>query len=520
MITKLNNGLTVILEESHKAPVVAFQAWVNVGSADEGKGEEGLAHLFEHMTFKGTKKRGVGEIAKEVESAGGEINAFTSFDQTVYHLTLSSRDIDLGLDILADAIQNSSFSTKDLESEIEVILEEIKRSEDLPSREASKHLFETAYQVHPYRRPVIGFVDTVKNLTPEVIRAFHKRWYVPGNITIVVCGHFSSKEVLEKVQRLFNNFAGSIIKRPSRHKEPKQDMSRFSTNAGITNEIYLNSAFHIPSITHHDVPSLDLLSMIMGQGDNSRLWRDLRIKMGLVSQVYAGTYTPKDPVIFVIGTTFQNQSAIEIFEELLITLRGVRYEVVSNGELEVAKKNVESELIYQKETVDGLAKTRGYYLVNTGDPGFEEKYHARISEVKLEDIESVAQRYLTENNLTITHYGPKKLTSAESTKLKQLWEKVFHKKRAGIKKRGKGEFVRIVTPGGATVILKETPETGVTAMRSVFMGGIRYENESNNGLTSLIARTLPLGTKRRDELSVAKEIEEMAATLEAFSGRN
>src|SRR3990167_6610572 len=143
MITKLNNGLTVILEESHKAHVVAFQAWVNVGSADEGKGEEGLAHLFEHMTFKGKKKRGVGEIAKEVESAGGEINAFTSFDQTVYHLTLSSRDIDLGLDIFADAIQNSSFSTKDLKSETEVILEEIKRSEDLHSREASKHLFET-----------------------------------------------------------------------------------------------------------------------------------------------------------------------------------------------------------------------------------------------------------------------------------------------------------------------------------------------------------------------------------------
>lgn len=520
MITKLDNGLTVILEESHKAPVVAFQAWVNVGSADEEKGEEGLAHLFEHMIFKGTQKRGVGQIAKEVETAGGEINAFTSFDQTVYHLTLSSRDIDLGLDILADAIQNSSFSDHDLKSEIEVILEEIKRSEDLPAREASKYLFETTYQIHPYRRPVIGFVDTVKNLTPAVIRAFHGKWYVPGNITIVVCGNFSSKQVLEKIQKLFKNLNGSIAQKRSRKKEPKQDMIRFSTNEGMTNEIYLNSAFHIPSITHHDVPTLDLLSMILGQGDNSRLWRELRIKKGLVSQVYAGTYTPKDPGIFVIGATFQNRSTTEIFEELLLTLRGIRYDVVSNEELEVAKKNIESELTYQKETVDGLAKSRGYYQTNTGDPGFEEKYHARVSGVKIEDIEGVAQRYLTENNLTIAHYGPKKLSSTESEKVKALWKKIFYKKRAEIKKRGKGEFVRIVTPGGATVVLKETPEIGVTAIRSAFMGGIRYERESNNGISSLIARILPLGTKRRDELSVAEEIESMAAAMEGFAGRN
>lgn len=521
MITKLQNGLTVILEESHKAPVVAFQAWVNVGSADEGKGEEGLAHLFEHMIFKGTKKRGVGEIAKAVESAGGEINAFTSFDQTVYHLTLSSRDIDLGLDILADAIQNSSFSDSDLKSEIEVILEEIKRSEDLPSREASKYLFETTYQVHPYRRPVIGYVDTVKNLTTDVIRAFHKKWYVPSNITLVVCGHFDSKEVLHKIGDLFNNFQGGIIEnRSSRKKEPMQERLRFATNEGMTNEIYLNTAFHVPAITNHDVPVLDLLSMILGQGDNSRLWRELRLKKGLVSHVYAGTYTPKDPGVLVIGATFQNRSSIEVVENLLLSLKSVRNELVTNGELETAKKNVESELVYQKETVDGLAKNRGYYQVNTGDPDFEEKYHARISEVKLEDIERVAQTYLKENNLTIAHYGPKKLSSVESEKIRLLWSKIFEKKKTGVKKRNKGEFVRMVSTSGATVILKETPETGVTAIRSAFLGGIRFEKASNNGITSLMARTLPLGTKRRDELAIAKEIEGMAATLEGFSGRN
>lgn len=520
MITKLQNGLTVVLEESHKSPVIAFQAWVNVGSADEEKGEEGLAHLFEHMIFKGTKKRGVGEIAREVEAAGGEINAFTSFDQTVYHLTLSSRDIDLGLDILADAIQNSSFSTQDLKSEIEVVLEEIKRAEDIPARQASKLLFETAFKIHPYRRPVIGYVETVKNLSPQVIKRFHKKWYVPNNITLVVCGDFDSNVVLEKIKFLFDKFEGHLENRVNRPKEPAQEALRFSSSQGETNEIYLHSAFHIPSITHSDTPPLDLLAMILGQGDNSRLWKELRIKRGIVSQTYAGTYTPKDPGILLIGATFQNQSSLEVYEELLKSTITMREDFVGNSELEVAKKNIESELTYQKETVDGLARNKGYYLINTGDPDFEQKYHKRICEVKLEDIERVAQKYLIIDNLTVSHFGQSKISPEEEKKFKSLSTTLMNKRDVATSKKTKMDFIKIISPGGATIVVKETPGVGVTAIRAAYLGGTRFEKESNNGISSLVARLLPLGTKRRDETSIAKEIESMAGTLEGFSGRN
>src|SRR4051812_18934736 len=146
----LPNGLTVIFEEQHAAKVAAFQVWVRAGSADERLDQAGLAHLHEHMLFKGTARRGPGEIAHDIEAHGGEINAWTSYDQTVYHIVLASQFARTGLDILADAVRHSAFDPTELSREIEVVCEEIKRSLDSPSRRASRDLFSTSYQTHPY----------------------------------------------------------------------------------------------------------------------------------------------------------------------------------------------------------------------------------------------------------------------------------------------------------------------------------------------------------------------------------
>jgi zinc protease len=162
---QLENGLKVVLLQSRAAPVVAFQAWVSVGAADEEPEVAGIAHVFEHMLFKGTERRGVGQIAQEIEAAGGDINAWTSFDQTVYHLVLASRYFDTGLDILSDAVLRSSFDPVELERELLVVLQEIKQGEDSPSRVVTQALFSTAFSQHPYQRPVIGFEASVKALT-------------------------------------------------------------------------------------------------------------------------------------------------------------------------------------------------------------------------------------------------------------------------------------------------------------------------------------------------------------------
>ena len=199
----LDNGLTVILEENHSAPVVALQMWVKVGGADETDDESGLAHTLEHMIFKGTKKRNVGEIAKEIESMGGDINAWTSYDQTVYHIVVASRFYKEGLDVLADAIQNSIFDPQELEREKKVVLEELKRSEDSPSRKLGKRLMGTAYTSHPYTRPVIGLKETVESLNRKKTFDFYKRWYVPNNMTLVISGDFDNDDFFPIVKRGF-----------------------------------------------------------------------------------------------------------------------------------------------------------------------------------------------------------------------------------------------------------------------------------------------------------------------------
>src|ERR1700752_154955 len=172
---QLENGLTVLLEENHSAPVVAVNVWVRVGSVCEEEGEYGLAHVHEHMVFKGTQKRGVGEIARVIEGNGGDINAFTSFDETVYHVTIASRFLDTALDVLSDTMGYSAFDSGELKKELEVILEEIRRGEDTPSRNLSERLFAEAYTVHPYKRPVIGSEQSVKGITREKVVNFYKK---------------------------------------------------------------------------------------------------------------------------------------------------------------------------------------------------------------------------------------------------------------------------------------------------------------------------------------------------------
>ncbi len=199
----LPNGLTVVFEEQHAAKVAAFQVWVKAGSADERPDQAGLAHLHEHMLFKGTERREPGEIARDVEAHGGEINAWTSFDQTVYHIVIASQFARMGLDILGDAVRHSAFDKEELAREIEVVCEEIKRSQDTPTRRASRDLFSTAYQVHPYRRPVIGTEESVRSFTREKVLEFYHRYYSPKNLVLSVVGDLREAEVRTWVDEIF-----------------------------------------------------------------------------------------------------------------------------------------------------------------------------------------------------------------------------------------------------------------------------------------------------------------------------
>ena len=521
---KLENGMTVILKENRSVPVVALQAWVKVGSADESDDKAGICHLIEHMLFKGTEKRGVGEIAYEIESSGGEINAYTSFDQTVYHIVIAGRFFDLGLDVLSDAVLNPSFDPAELKGEKEVIQEEIKRGEDNPAAKLSQSLFSTSYKVHTYKRPIIGFKDTVKGATRDDLIDFHRAWYTLSNITLVVVGDFDCNIALAKIKKVFGCFGSGCGASHNRIKELPQKSIRSDVMFDETMEGYMDIAFHAPGINHKDSYALDALSLILGYGESSRLFSRVKDDKGLVYTIHSYYFMPKDPGLLVINSMMDKGNSIDALALILEETYKLRHEKVNEDELEKAKLNIESEFVYSKESVEGQARQLGSFEVVAGNMAFEKDYIKKISRVSSEDIIRVARKYLTSKNLTavfLLPHGGEAVINRDIIEEIALKEEIKLKRYHSIPRRKEGEGVeKVILENGMTLLIKEEHSTPLISMRAAFLGGLRFEEERLNGVNSFIAEMITKGTKSLNAYEIAQRIESMAGSIHGFSGRN
>jgi zinc protease len=525
---QLPNGLTVVLQENHASKVVAFQAWVGVGSADEPPELAGIAHVFEHMLFKGTARRGVGQIAQEVEGAGGEINAWTSFDQTVYHLVLASRFFDTGLDILADALFHSSFDPSELERELKVVLEEVKQGEDNPARVATQTLFATAFAKHPYRRPVIGYTKTVKSFTRDRLLDFFRHHYVASNVTLVVVGDFDSNKAKQKIAAAFADAPNGPRAKRAGVSEPPQKAVRVKVISGEVREAHLSVAFHIPGIHHEDTGALDVASIILGQGDSSRLTVSVKRQRQLVTDAYAYSYTPRDPGLMVAGATLPPNRIEVALDALSEEVFRFRYDPITQEELKKAQAIIESDAVYQKETVQGQARKLGFFETVAGGLDYEDEYNRQVRVATPETVRDTARRYLSVENATITLLVPKEMAGEVGALEKRLGDRL-KKSLAQAEERwspkplrpeGGEEVVRTQLPSGAHLIVRRDPSVSLVAMRAVWMGGLRYEDDKTNGVNNLIASLVTRGTRSRSGDEIAREVEGMAGSLGGFSGRN
>jgi zinc protease len=515
----LDNGLKVILEENRNAPVVALQIWVNVGSGDERDEEAGMCHFIEHMIFKGTEKRKVREMAREIESMGGSINAYTSYDQTVFHITLASRFADTGLDILADAIQHSTFDPVELEREREVVLEEIRMGQDDPSRKLFQQTMATLFQKHPYRRPIIGFEKTVQSIQRNQMVSFFKKWYVPNRMAFVAVGDFALHEMEGKVREAFKGLKPSTTGFPSRIEEKGKKEFGPVVSQGNFKETYLHMAVPIPSVKHEDTPALDALSYILGGGEASRLVQKVKLEKGLVNSVSASSFTPKDPGAFIIGATLPVEKLEKAMEAILKEIHEVGRNGATTEELNRVKVNVESELIYDRQTVQGQARKLGYYEVVTGDLQFEKEYMRRISLLQSEDIKKVVEKYFKGPWVVSLLVPSEKAESVKSTALPSILEKAGRPEPAG-ETQGKPPVFKTVLENGIRLIVKENRSNPIVTLQASFMGGVRFEMESQNGINHLIAVMVTKGTERQSNLEIAKKVERMAGSLDGFSGYN
>ena len=524
IVRHFDSGLTVICLENHHSPVVSMHAWVGVGSADEdeSQGEAGLAHVHEHMLFKGTQRRGLGEIARAIETAGGEINAWTSFDNTVYYVSLAARYFDTGLDVLSDAICNSAFAADELDAEREVILEEIRRSEDIPARMVSQRLFRAAYKTHPYGRPVIGYVDSVKAMRRDQLLDFYRRHYRPEGLVFVAVGDFDAEQAIAKIAASFADFSPASATNFVRPVEPEQKSARIHLGFGDTQESHLACAWHIPAVDHKDVPALDVLSLLMGQGESSRLSRELRFSRQLVNETYAYAYTPQNAGLMIAGAALHHEHIYDATAALLDTVYAFKHDRVAQRELDKAKTNIEADAVYQRETVQGMARKLGFFQSQFKDLDAEKRYYDDISVLGAEDIQRVANIYLRPENLTCEVMLPKdqqaNFTQKKLEKACQRPEIINIKTPSSA--AGKSGAHRVELDNGARLIVIPDHSVPIVSFRALWLAGQRVENESNLGINNLLSQMLTKGTQTRSALALAQAVDGMAASLDGFSGRN
>ena len=541
-IKKLPNGLTIILRESHAAPVVAFQVWIRAGQADERPEESGLAHVLEHMLFKGTQRRPVGEIARDVERAGGYINAWTSHDETVYHVTMASRFAAKGVDVLADAVQHAALDGEELSSELQVILEEIRMGEDSPSRVTTEMLFSRVFNKHPYGFPVIGNARTVRSFDRKIVQKFYRRWYVPGNTVVVVVGDFEKSAMLDLTKKAFSKWpARSIPRRTTRKPQPVQRKIRSVHRVLPVSEANLAIGFPIPGFAHDDIPALDLLAAVLGQGASSRLESIVRRKMGLASDVRAFSFTLKDVGVFAIFAVAPPGTLTDLTRAISTQVFELVAKAISPREVEKARAMLMSESTYVEETVDGVARKLGYYGLHSGDVELERRYVAGLATAQPGKLLEVARKYLTPSVASIAATVPdpahrtfdekvdwvrtkRGIPEVNSAKLNDALTGALKQgaKAAAktVKTSSRPETIVHKLSGGDTLIIKADATSKIVAARAAFMGGLRHERAAHSGLAILLSNSLTRGTTTKDARQIAMEMDSLACSVAGFAGRN
>src|SRR6058998_472208 len=404
----LPNGLTIIVQEDRSAPVASVQAWCATGSVSEDEHlGAGLSHILEHMLFKGTKTRTTNAIAQKIQDVGGYINAYTSFDRTVFWIDVPRDGVATALDVLADATMNSTLPPAEYQKEQEVIRREFAMGMDDPDRMAGLLLFGTAYQRHPYRFPVIGELEIYNQLTQEQVMQYYKTRYVPNNLVFVIVGDVDAEKVRQQLGDLFKPYPEKSLKPLFIPSEPPQ-LGRREVHREFSTELtHLALAWHIPEVTSPDVPALDLLSTILGDGRSSRLYRRVREEAGLAFSISAFSYTPGDPGLFGIDATVDPKKREPAEQLALRIVDEIKQTGVTTEELGKAKKITLSHHLGALTTMRGQASDLGSNWFLTRNLNFTRDYLAAVQKITPDDIRHVAARYLRNDNLTIVSLNPK-----------------------------------------------------------------------------------------------------------------
>jgi zinc protease len=505
-LTTLENGLTIIVREDHNAPVVSAQAWCATGSIHEGKWlGAGLSHVLEHMLFKGTTTRPGSRIDQEVQEAGGYMNAYTSFDRTVYHIDVPNTGAAKAIDILCDIMQHATLPPDELAKEMDVIRREMDMCHDDPGRRASRRLFEIAYTKSPYRFTIIGYPDIFNEVKPDDIRSYYSERYAPNNVFYVVAGDVKNEEVVAQIKTAYAKSKARAIPPSVLPLEPRQTASREIIEETPVELGHVHFAWHIPEVRHADVPVLDVISVLLGSGRSSRLFQQVREKQGVVHHVDAWTYSPGLPGLFGVSAMVDGDKFPAACEAILAEIEKVKANSVSAEELQKAVKQFIAATLSARKTMEGQAQNLGGNWLSANDLNFSERYLEAVKQVTVAEVQRVARHYLTPENRTLYALLPEGCTPQRAANVEDNTDHPIQK---------------IELPNGVKLLVKEDHRLPFVEFRAVFQGGVLAENAANNGTTMLLAKMLLKGTATRNAEQIATEIESVGGHLDSYGGNN
>ncbi|HEX2501159.1 MAG TPA: pitrilysin family protein [Methylomirabilota bacterium] len=398
----LDNGLRVLLQEDHRSPVASLQVWYRVGSRDERVGLTGLSHYLEHMMFKGTPTYGVRVYSKLIETVGGQDNAFTSRDATVYHVTVAANQLDLVLALEADRMRHLLLDSREVDSERKVVMEERRtRTEDDPVGALAELFNAVAFTAHPYRLPTVGFAQDIERLAAGDLRSWYDTYYRPNNAILVAVGDFRTAELLEKIRARF----GAIPRGPDPPRvavtEPEQ---RGERRVWLRKEAQLPVVFAGYSAPNHrseDAYALEVLSAVLSGGRTSRLYRRLVYEDRLALEAggdYARLSLDPDTFTFYV-TVLPGRTVEEAERALLAEVERLRTDLVSVEELQRAQNQLEAAYLFAQDSVVSRSGSLGRHEL-LGGWRLRDAYLAGIRAITRDDVRRVAERYLVADRRT------------------------------------------------------------------------------------------------------------------------
>ncbi|MGH8728430.1 MAG: M16 family metallopeptidase [Burkholderiales bacterium] len=417
----LSNGMKVIVKEDHRSPVVVSMVWYKAGSMDESAGNTGVAHVLEHMMFKGTKTVPAGRFSRLIAEAGGRDNAFTGKDYTAYFQQLHKSKLPLALKLEADRMSDLILTKEEFAKEINVVMEERRwRTDDQPHSLVYENLLATAYQSHPYHHPVIGWMDDLMNMQVADAKTWYDRWYAPNNATLVVVGDVQAEEVFALAQKYFGSIKPEQMPQRKPQKEPPQKGMRTVTVKAPAELPYLMMAWHVPVL--RDVKedwepyALDVLTGVLDGSEAARLNQSLVREQQLASSVGAGyDAAARGPGMFLIDATpVAGKTADDLETAIREEIKKIVAEGITEEELTRVKAQVVADEVFKRDSMFYQAMQIGQ-LETAGLPyDSMDAIVDKLKQVTAEQVQKVARKYLIDDSLTVATLDPQPLSEKKA----------------------------------------------------------------------------------------------------------